>query len=154
MRRSAVATIRRSTVATTHTATHRAVLVGNATIRVNSSSRSNFIIGSRVNTDRDPSHDTISNIVRKLHPLDKRIHVGGFLAQNLVVGVESDFLRVGVVGRGGLDEADEVLVEEDLANVRGVGGRVAAEEGAVGADGGGVGGVGEDVDVGGACVNG
>ena len=61
---------------------------------------------------------------------------------------------VGVVGRGGLDEADEVLVEEDLANVRGVGGRVAAEEGAVGADGGGVGGVGEDVDVGGACVNG
>jgi hypothetical protein len=60
-------------------------------------------------------------------------------------------LRVGVVGRGGFDEGDQVLVEEDLADVRGVGCGVAAEEGAVGADGGGVGGVGEDVDVGGAC---
>jgi hypothetical protein len=60
-------------------------------------------------------------------------------------------LGVGVVGRGGFDEGDQVLVEEDLADVRGVGGGVAAEEGAVGADGGGVGRVGEDVDVGGAC---
>lgn len=60
-------------------------------------------------------------------------------------------MRVGVVGRGGFDEGDEVLVEEDLADVRGVGCCVAAEEGAVGADGGFVGGVGEDVDVGGAC---
>ena len=63
-------------------------------------------------------------------------------------------MSVGVVGRSGFDEADEVLVEEDLADVRGVGGRVTAQEGTVGTDGGGVGGVGEDVDVGGACVNG
>ena len=60
-------------------------------------------------------------------------------------------MRVSVVGRGGFDEADEILVEEDLADVRGVRGRVATEEGAVGADGGVVGVVGEDVDVGGAC---
>lgn len=60
-------------------------------------------------------------------------------------------MRVGVVGRGGFDEGDQVLVEEDLTDVRGVGCGVAAEEGAVGADGSGVGRVGEDVDVGGAC---
>lgn len=56
-------------------------------------------------------------------------------------------MRVGVVGRGGFDERDEVLVEEDLADVGGVGGCVAFEEGAVGADDGFVGVVGQDVDV-------
>jgi hypothetical protein len=60
-------------------------------------------------------------------------------------------LGVGVVGGGGFDEGDEGLVEEDLADVRGGGGAVAAEEGAVGADGGFVDVVGQDVDVGGAC---
>jgi hypothetical protein len=63
-------------------------------------------------------------------------------------------LRVGVVGCGGFDKGDEVLVEEDLADVGGVRGGVAFEEGAVGADEGGVGVVGEDVDVGGACWDG
>jgi hypothetical protein len=147
-RRSAVAAIRRTTVATAHT--HR-VLGSHTAILVDSCGRSDFIISSRVDTNRNPSHDTIGDVVRKLDPLDERIHVCGFLAQNLVVGVESGFLRVGVVGRGGFDEGDEVLVEEDLADVGGVRGRVAAEEGAVGADGGVVGVVGEDVDVGGAC---
>jgi hypothetical protein len=60
-------------------------------------------------------------------------------------------LGVGVVGCGGFDEGDEVLVEEDLADVGGVRGCVALEQSAVGADQGGVGVVGEDVDVGGAC---
>jgi hypothetical protein len=45
-------------------------------------------------------------------------------------------LLVGVVRRGFFDERDEVLVEEDLADVRGVRGRVAFEESAVGADDG------------------
>jgi hypothetical protein len=43
------------------------------------------------------------------------------------------------------------LVEKELADVGGVRGGVAFEEGAVGADEGGVGVVGEDVDVGSAC---
>jgi hypothetical protein len=63
-------------------------------------------------------------------------------------------LRVGVVGRCGFDEGDEVLVEEDLADVGGVRGGVAFEQGVVRADQGGVGVVGEDVDVGGACWGG
>jgi hypothetical protein len=45
--------------------------------------------------------------------------------------------------------ADEVLVEEDLTRVGGVGGGVAAEQGAVSADGGVVGVVYKHVDVGG-----
>ena len=60
-------------------------------------------------------------------------------------------MRVGVVGRGGFDEGEEGLVEEELADVGGVGGGVVFEESAVGADEGGGGVVGEDVDVGGAC---
>lgn len=60
-------------------------------------------------------------------------------------------MRVGVVRCRGFDEGDERLVEEDLADVGGVGGCVAFEEGAVGADEGLVGVVCEDVDVCGAC---
>lgn len=61
-------------------------------------------------------------------------------------------MRVGVVGRGRFDERDEVLVEEDLADVRGVRGAVGGrgEERAVRADRGRVGVVREDVNVGGA----
>ena len=60
-------------------------------------------------------------------------------------------MGVGVVRGGGFDEGDQVLIEEDLADVRGGGGAVAAEEGAVGADGGFVDVVREDVDVRGTC---
>ena len=136
-------------VSTTHTA-HR-VLIRDATILVNRRRRRNLTIGSRINTNADPRHDAVRDIIAELHPLDERIHVRGLLAQDRVVGVEREVLRVGVVGRGGFDEGDQGLVEEDLADVGGVGGRVALEEGAVGADERFVGVVCEDVDVRGAC---
>jgi len=137
-------------VPTTHTTTHR-ILVRNPAILINRRRRLNLAISSRINPNTNPRHNPIGDIVAELHPLDERIHVRGFLGEDLVVGVEGDGLRVGVVGRGGFDEGEEGLVEEELADVGGVGGGVVFEESAVGADEGGGGVVGEDVDVGGAC---
>jgi hypothetical protein len=51
-------------------------------------------------------------------------------------------LRVGVVRSSGFDERQEALVEENLADVGGVGGCVTIEQGAVGTDEGFIGVVG------------
>ena len=148
-RRSTVATIRGS--ARTARAAHRAVLVGNTASLVDGSGRGNLIVNSRVDADRDPSHDAVGDVVGELDPLDEGVHVRRLLAQDRVVGVQGQVLGVGVVRGGGLDEGDQVLVEEDLADVGGVGGGIAVEESTVGADDGVVDIVGEDVDVGCAC---
>lgn len=62
-------------------------------------------------------------------------------------------MRVAHIRFGGFDLGNEVLVEEDLADVRGGSGEVSGifEQGAVGADDGGVGVVGENVNVSGTA---
>lgn len=147
-RRHATTAGRSTTGATTHTR----VLVRDTTALVVSSSARNLVIRSRVNTERDPAQNTISNVVRvDVDVLDERIHGVGLLAEDAVVGVDRQLLGVGVVRRGGFDVADERLVKEDLADVGGVGGEVAVKDGEVAAHDGVVGVVGQDVDVSGTA---
>lgn len=149
--RHSTVTIGALTTRATRTTAHARVLVRNAAVLVDRRGGRDLVVRSRVDADADPSHDAVGDVVAELDPLDEGIHVRGLLAQDRVLGVGRQLLRVSVVGCRGLDERDQVLVEEDLADVRGVRGRgVVAEDGAVGADDGVVGVVGKDVDVGGA----
>lgn len=147
-RGSTVATVRGSAA---HTTTH-GVLVGNTTSLVDSRGGRNVRVSGRVDSDGDPGHDAVGDVVGKLDPLDEGVHISRLLAQDRVLGVQSEVLGVGVVRGGRFDEGDQVLVEEDLADVGGRGGAVAAEEGTVGTDGGLVDVVREDVNVGGTCM--
>ena len=141
-----IATTRR--IATRSTA-HPRVCISHTAVLVNRRRGRDLFVSSRVNSNADPRHDSVGDVFAELHPLDERIHVGRFFAQDRVVGVEGQVLGVGVVGSGCFDEGDEGLVEEDLSDVGGVSCCcVDAEKGGVCADGGGVGVVGEDVDVG------
>jgi hypothetical protein len=132
--RSIVTSIR--SILTPQTARVFIILIRHTTILINSRRSLNLIISTRIDPNTNPRHNSISDILAKLHPLHKRIQVRGFLEENRIVGVESEFLLVGVVRRGFFDARDEVLVEENLPDVRGVRGRVAFEESAVGADDG------------------
>lgn len=132
------------------TTTHTRVLVGNTKVLVVSSSRRGLGVGGWVNSKADPSHDTVLDGVANHNVLDEGVHGLGLLGENAVVGVESQVLGVGVVRCGSRNLGKEVLVQEDLANVRGVSGEVTEtlEDGAVGADNSGVGIVAQNVNVG------
>lgn len=129
--------------ATTTAHTHTRALVLNTSLLSVVSSRSNIGILSRINTDSDPSKDTIANIVTQQNVLHEGVDGVGLLSQDAVVGVGGQVLGVCAVGGCLLDGGDEILVEKELAYVRGVCG-VEVAEGVVGLDGCVVGGVGED----------
>lgn len=133
--------------------THSGLGVSHTTVLVIRSRRTDRIVNRRVDSQRNPSENSIFNRVANHDVFDKRIHIRGFLGENRVFGVEGQFLRVARIRFGGFDLGNEVLVEEDLADVRGGGGEVSGifEQGAVGADDGGVGVVGEDVNVSGTA---
>ena len=132
-------TARRSTATTTHTG----VLVLNTALLSIPGSRVGAVTAGGVDTKRDPGKDTLGDVVAEQDVVDDGVGArGGLLAHDGVVGVGGEFLRVGGVGLGLFDFGDQVLVEEDLADVRGAG-VVEAGEGAVGQDGDLVGGVGE-----------
>lgn len=103
---------------------------------------------SQIHTQRNPSKDSILNIIPKFHVVKNRIGVHVSLdSEDSVIGVVHNLDAVVRVRRDvGVDVVDEVLVEEELADVR----HVAAGQGAVGQLVGAC--VGDDVDVGGAAV--
>jgi hypothetical protein len=111
------------------------------------SSVASLVAGSRVDANGDPGEDAVGDVVVVEEDVleDGVVVVLALEAKDAVGRVEGDLDVAGVVGVGGLDLGDEVLVVEELANVR----DVAAGQGAVleqaGAD------VGDDVDVGGAA---
>lgn len=106
------------------------------------------VLSSGVDSNLDPSEDAILQLVTKVRVVEDRVGGGsisllGKDTVDLVVGLRD---LVGVVRVGGLNLLDQVLVVEELTDVRGV----AAGEGVVGEQGGVQ--VGDDVVVGGAAV--
>lgn len=101
-------------------------------------SRSNLLITARIDSERDPSQNSIFDRVSDENVLDERIHIRRFLAENAILGVEGQLLGVAGIGLCSLDFGDKRLVEENLTDVGGVCGEVsvAGEESAVGADDG------------------
>lgn len=75
---------------------------------------------SRINPDRNPSEQALLNAITKIDVVEHRIRVLGFLGKDAVVGVQTQLLRVGGVGLDGFGIGDELLVEEQLADVRDV----------------------------------
>lgn len=94
-----------------------------------------------VDTESNPTKQTVLDSVTQQDILDKGVRSGRLLQEDAVLSIGSQRLRVDRVSLSGLDLGDEALVKEDLADVGG--GEV--EDGAVGV-GGGVE-VDEDVDV-------
>lgn len=131
------------------TQARRRVRVHLTTVRVHGSRGDDIVVGSRIDANADPGHDAVIDVVSEKDVLHDRIHASCLLEEEVVFGVGGEDLFVDLVCCGFFDLADEGLVEEYLARVGGVGGVVAAQEGAVGTDGGVVGVVGEHVDVGG-----
>lgn len=127
----------------------RRVGVHLSAFRVHSSRGDDILIGSRIDANADPGHNSVLDVVSEEDVLHDRVHASGLLEEEIVFDVPGEDLLVDLVCVGGFDLADEVLVEEDLAGVGCVGSEVAAQEGAVGTDGGVVGVVCKDVDVGG-----
>lgn len=133
-------TTRRSPISSVATATaprsptHRISIRHTARL-INRRRAANLILRGRINAQRNPRQHTVGDVLRiHEHVLDEGIHVRGFFAEDAVVGVGGEILGVGVVRGGGGDLGEEVLVEEDLPDVRGGGGAVGGEERAVGAD--------------------
>lgn len=86
--------------------------------------------GRDIDTKSNPTKDTIFNGVTKKSVLEEGVR-SGILSLNLnhvVIDVLGDSNGAGVVGEGSLDLGDQVLVEEELADV----GDVAASKGVVG----------------------
>lgn len=95
----------------------------------------------RVDAHGDPGEDAVGDVIAEQDVAGHGVAGGGLLGEDAVGGVGGQPLRVGRVGRGSLDGGDEVLVEEELADVR----DGAAREGRVVVEGGVD--VGQDVDV-------
>ena len=88
------------------------------------------VLSSGVDSNLDPSEDAILQLVTKVRVVEDRVGGGsisllGKDTVDLVVGLRD---LVGVVRVGGLNLLNQVLVVEELTNVRGV----AAGEGVVG----------------------
>ena len=132
-----------TTRATATRTTHTRVLVLNTTLlSVVRSGRDISVLGS-IDTNRDPGKDTLRHIITQEHVLHERVDGVGLLGQDAVIRVGGQLLRVGGVRRDLLDGRDQVLVEEELADVRGLGG-VQVVQGVVGLGLGFIGGVGQD----------
>lgn len=140
----------RGTWRRTSTHTHSRIRVLNTSILSVVSSRGSIDILSSIDANVNPGEDSIAHVIAQKDVLHEWVDGVSLLCKNAVLGVGGEFLGVGAVGRGLLDGADEVLVEEELADVGGLG-AVEAGDGVVLQDGGLVGGVAEDVDVGGAA---
>lgn len=120
--------------------------VHDTTILTVGSSGDDGVAGSGIHSKADPGKDTIGDVVAEEDVFDDWVDTAGSLfAEDGVVSVIGDILGVGAVGCNGLDLGDEVLVEEDLADV----GDDTASDGVVAKDGGIL--VGEDVDVSGTA---
>lgn len=113
-------------------ATATTVVVLDTTSLVQSGSSVDALGQGRVDTERQPAEQAVLNSVAEQDVLNEGVAGGGLLLEDAVVLVEGEGLRVGGVDGRGLNLVDEVLVEEDLPDVRGR--RV--EEGAVIAGGG------------------
>lgn len=137
-RRSTARATRAGATGTTGT-TGAAVL--DTTILSIVSSRSHRAALGGVHGKGDPSEDTVRDRVTQKNVFDKGIDDVGLLGKDAVLVISSELLRVGRVGRELFDGRDEVLIEENLADMSGVRG-VEGLEGVVGVDGGFVEGVG------------
>lgn len=72
----------------------------------------------RVNADRDPREDTVRDIITEENVRRHGVAGRGLLAEDTVLGVCGKRLGVGRVRRRRLHLGDQVLVEEQLADVR------------------------------------
>lgn len=133
---------RRRATATTATAHARALILNTALFGVVRSGVNTSVL-SAINANGDPSEDAIGEVVAEQNVLHERIDGLSLLGQNAIIGVGGEGLGVGGVGRKLIDLGDQVLVEEELANVGGLGG-VQAADSVVLEDGGLVGRVGQD----------
>lgn len=106
------------------------------------------VLGSSVNSNLDPGEDTILQLVTKVGVVEDRVRGGtiSLLSKDTVDLVVCLGDLVGVVWVCGLNLLDQVLIIEELTNVRGVatGKSVVGEQGGVQ--------VSDDVVVGGAAV--
>lgn len=109
----------RTSRTTTATAKPAGALILNTTLLSIVRSRSNAGILSAVDANRDPREDTVRDVVTEQNVLHKGVDGLSFLGQDAVFGVGGQILRVGGVGRCLLHLGDQVLVEEELADVRG-----------------------------------
>jgi hypothetical protein len=109
----------RATGATAHAGT--AALVLNTTALVVEGSGGDIVGSSGVDTEGQPSKDTIADAVAEESVLVEGVDTlgGGLLGSNRVIGVGGQVLGVGVVGGSKLNGRDEILVEESLADVAG-----------------------------------
>jgi hypothetical protein len=94
--------------------------VGHTTILTQASRRIGVDNSRRIDTDRDPREHAFFNAITKINVVEHRVGVLSFLGEDAVVGVEEQLLRVGGVGLDGFGVGNELLVEEELADVRDV----------------------------------
>lgn len=129
--------------ATSTTRAGTRALVLNATILGVVGSRGDSGIGGGVHTHGDPGEDTVGDRVAEVDVLHDGVDGVSLLGEDGVFGVGGQLLGVGAIGGSLLDLGDEILVEEDLADMGG-GRGVEAGDGTVSLDDGLVDGVSQD----------
>jgi hypothetical protein len=107
-----------TTTPSSTTTAHTTIRILNAPILGIVRSGTNLLIDSRINSNRNPSKDPIGKAVAQQNILHKWINVLRLASENTVFGVGGELLRVVAVGAEELDLRYEVLVEEELADVR------------------------------------
>lgn len=76
------------------------------------------IISRAINSDRDPGEDAIRHIVTEQNILHERVRGASLRCENVIISVLGQLLRVGRIGGVLLDLGDQVLIEENLTNMR------------------------------------
>lgn len=129
------------TTTTTHTST--GILILNTTLLSVIGCGGDTGVDGRVHTNRDPSEDSIGDVIAQVDVLHEWVNGVELFAENAVLGVEGHLLSVGRVRGNLISGGNKILVEENLSNVR-RGRGVQTGKGSVCKDLGLVGWVGED----------
>lgn len=103
------------------------------------------MLAGKIDPEGDPSEDTLRDGFTNEGVVDNWIGSSGLLAKDLVIGVQCDDLGVGGVWGDGISFSDEILIEEDLADVRNVSASIGTVLIGCAVE------VGEDVEVGGSA---
>lgn len=92
-------------------------LILNPTRGIQACRRRQSILAREINTESNPSKDSITDILSQQRILDNWITSGSFLCEDRVIRIHRQFLSVGGVWRGEFNRRDQILVEEQLSDV-------------------------------------
>lgn len=108
---------RESTRWRTSSHTPAGILVDDTTVLSPVCGSADIICGCRIHAERNPSEDTLRDVIAEQNILNDWIVTIRFAFEDRVFSVCGQLLGIAGIRLGSFDKADEVLVEEHLSNM-------------------------------------